>query len=589
MKYLIPFIIAAVAMLTACSNDELVSINTEGSNIIRFNTSVDKSTRATDITVDNIGDADSLGFAIFGWTAAKKSDGSGYDSYAQIFNDEKVIGSDGNYTYKNLQYWEPGNKYTFHAIAPYGNDDAKNASAWKRHWDNFTVSGDNQQIASLTFNNTGEQDLVYSYKTVNDAKEIGNNPVDLQFSHLLSRVRFCFVGTSDNPNSVEINVTNVTLTGAYDSGKITLNDTNVTDDWKFDNAGTEEISFGGIAAKDIFTTQESGVYTAHKYLIPADESKIYGAEIELKLTAGVGSGESATTHTYNPTITLEELPAIKMEKGKSYVYKIGINTSTSTDNNVIDPIIFNVEAVEEWDSYITLPNSVTLTVHPKSTTSKTDILGKFGNYEGKNTLPDATWTGEFDLSQVDAIYIDEQKQDTVEYSYLMTEDKDYTVMIVMKDNFTSAHCMFYACEGITKFDFSNLNTSKVTDMSYMFQYCKGISNSDDIDLSPLDTSSLENMFSMFGHMDKLTKIIISFDTSNVTNLKWTFGYSQFTEIWMINGGTIKATSFDDTFYSHKSSGKFYYNSDYTYDNILKAVPSGWDKIDIKTLSSTTDQ
>lgn len=71
------------------------------------------------------------------------------------------------------------------------------------------------------------------------------------------------------------------------------------------------------------------------------------------------------------------------------------------------------------------------------------------------------------------------------------------------------------------FDFSKLDTSQVTSMSYMFKgsYMKNL------DLSGFDTSNVTNMYCMFDHCDKLEQLNISnFDTSNVTNMDSMFDY-----------------------------------------------------------------
>jgi hypothetical protein len=338
MKNLIPFGLAAAAMLASCS-DELVSVNTEGSNIIGFSTSVNKSTRATDIDASNIGGENTKGFSVYGWTAAE-----GSSTYDQIFNDEAVTGSDGNYTYTNLQYWEKYNSYRFHAIAPYRNDESNSSTTWQRHWKLATTAAAPEE-AKITFTNiesttsddgkttytaSGDQDLVYAFRSVASAEASGNSKVDLDFSHLLSRVKFRFVGDSKNPSSVKINVEKVTLKGAYAKGDITITNkkadavvessvitaedgssstTLTADKWDLTNATTDSLSFGGIVDKTYFITDQAE--TAPKYLIPADGSVTYDAAIDFILTAEVGS-DGKTTHEYKKRLTIENLPAIAM-------------------------------------------------------------------------------------------------------------------------------------------------------------------------------------------------------------------------------------------------------------------------------------
>lgn len=88
-------------------------------------------------------------------------------------------------------------------------------------------------------------------------------------------------------------------------------------------------------------------------------------------------------------------------------------------------------------------------------------------------------------------------------------------------NVTNMRSMFYDCEGLTNLDVSKWNTSNVTNMSDMFNVCKGLMN---LDVSNFNTSKVTNMHAMFYYCEKLTSLdISSFDTSNVTDMTWMFG------------------------------------------------------------------
>lgn len=66
----------------------------------------------------------------------------------------------------------------------------------------------------------------------------------------------------------------------------------------------------------------------------------------------------------------------------------------------------------------------------------------------------------------------------------------------------------------------NIDSSNVTDMSYMFYYCEKLK---ELDTSGFDTSNVTNMSNMFGRNLKLENIDVSnFDTSKVTNMSWMF-------------------------------------------------------------------
>ena len=82
--------------------------------------------------------------------------------------------------------------------------------------------------------------------------------------------------------------------------------------------------------------------------------------------------------------------------------------------------------------------------------------------------------------------------------------------------------MFYNKTNLTEIDFNDVvDTSNVTNMYYMFQYCTGLEK---LDLSSFDTSKVTNMELMFDHCTSLEYLDLrSFDTKNVTNMKWMLG------------------------------------------------------------------
>ena len=86
---------------------------------------------------------------------------------------------------------------------------------------------------------------------------------------------------------------------------------------------------------------------------------------------------------------------------------------------------------------------------------------------------------------------------------------------------TDMSWMFNNCEKLTSLDVSNFNTSKVTDMSNMLQSCESLTNIKG--LENFDTSQVTNMQQMFMTCNKLTSLDVSnFDTSKVTNMQYMF-------------------------------------------------------------------
>ena len=89
-------------------------------------------------------------------------------------------------------------------------------------------------------------------------------------------------------------------------------------------------------------------------------------------------------------------------------------------------------------------------------------------------------------------------------------------------NVTNMSYMFSKCKSLTSLDLSNFDTSKVIDMSYMFSYCSMLIS---LDLSSFDTSNVTDMSYMFEDCPGLTLLDLSnFNTENVTNMHYMFKY-----------------------------------------------------------------
>ena len=82
----------------------------------------------------------------------------------------------------------------------------------------------------------------------------------------------------------------------------------------------------------------------------------------------------------------------------------------------------------------------------------------------------------------------------------------------------NAGYMFEVLSGLTEIEgFNQVDTSEVTNMTYMFSNCHSLAN---IDVSNFDTSKVTSMYFMFGANNVLTNLDVSnFDTSKVTSMK----------------------------------------------------------------------
>ncbi len=106
---------------------------------------------------------------------------------------------------------------------------------------------------------------------------------------------------------------------------------------------------------------------------------------------------------------------------------------------------------------------------------------------------------------------------------------------------TNMAYMFSSCSSLSALNVSNFNTSKVTDMSYMFNACDSLTS---LNLSNFNTSNVTGMTGMFSYCSSLTSLNLSnFNTSKVTSMWSMFeGCSSLTSLNLSNFNTSKVTS-----------------------------------------------
>ena len=145
----------------------------------------------------------------------------------------------------------------------------------------------------------------------------------------------------------------------------------------------------------------------------------------------------------------------------------------------------------------------------------------------------------------DDIYINNKKQNEVQYSYNLTDENNIVEFIWNKNNINCKY-LFFRCSNISKIDLTNFDTSEVTDMQYMFYGCSSLIS---WNLSNLDTSKVSNMKFMFSSCSSLANIDLShIDTSEVTNFQSTFANCiSLTSLNLSNFDTSKVTYISNMF------------------------------------------
>ena len=112
---------------------------------------------------------------------------------------------------------------------------------------------------------------------------------------------------------------------------------------------------------------------------------------------------------------------------------------------------------------------------------------------------------------------------------------------------TTMSSMFNGCTKLYGLDLSTWNTSKVVDMSGMFYNCQNIR--DYLYVTNFNTSKVTNMSSMFSNCMTVRSLDLgSFDTSNVTNMSYMFNYCERLNSLNISSfNTSKVTTFESMF------------------------------------------
>lgn len=305
----------AVAALAACTSEQ--TIVAPQNEAIGFDTFVDNSTRAEDITTNNIAD-----FGVYG-TVTKGNNS------ALIFNNTEVTGTkESGYTYSPKQYWIAAAQYDFLAFAPFAN------AKWT-----YTPDGQEAQNGTFSFDNyaaEADQDVVYAYQTKTTEAALTAKPeaVKFTFKHILSKVAFSFTNTFEDGNT-SLSVYNVKINNTAKTGTMAIAN-GVDAAWVGD--GDLIVPFGAQAA-DAQAALANGaeLKLAHHYVIPAQRAYNITFDVDL-YQAGVYLA------TYNHEIN----SAIDFAKNGNYVLSVKLAPESIDPDNELYPIEFTVNEVEDW-------------------------------------------------------------------------------------------------------------------------------------------------------------------------------------------------------------------------------------------------
>ncbi len=211
MKRNLLYFAAGVLALSSCTSEDVVKDVARKQNVIGFENVVNKISRADDIINSGFKQ-----FYVYGYYNTADV------TFSNVFDNVLVSNTATGWQYYNettnvdYQYWIPGAKYHFYA---YSCGDAAKLEG-------ITCSSVADGTSSFSLANyicdaDHQVDLIFAYNSGSDNKGIvgkdnANQPVALNFSHILSKVNATF--TSGFPKGQEVKISNVTIRNIADQG-----------------------------------------------------------------------------------------------------------------------------------------------------------------------------------------------------------------------------------------------------------------------------------------------------------------------------------------------------------------------------------
>ena len=346
-KQLLTALAAGAVVLAGCARIETTEVP-EG-RVISFDNHVNNVVKAID------GEAGLTSFFVYGAT----------DASNKVFNNTEVK-TDGNsgWAYDTTRYWQIGNPYKF---AAYSNDNERLAKGVT-----FTYNETDKSYLTIEYTAAdGNKDLIYSVSAKDSYTYTeGDDMESVQFTfyHILSNIELVFT-KDETLNNHDLTIkdvkvkacTTATFTGnaiastqsQYSYSNWSAHGSEITDAYQYVDATGQTISGK--------TTDAGGVtpVKVNKFLIPQNASNLTVSFTIVRKGMNADGSETDTDETYkfeNVSLSLGDQNDLGWEwdPGFHYVYTATI----SADNLGLEPIVFDVDAVEGWsneDSESSLP------------------------------------------------------------------------------------------------------------------------------------------------------------------------------------------------------------------------------------------
>ena len=131
---------------------------------------------------------------------------------------------------------------------------------------------------------------------------------------------------------------------------------------------------------------------------------------------------------------------------------------------------------------------------------------------------------------------------------------------------TDMSYMFQYCSRLTSLDITNFNTANVTDMSYMFHSCTKLKS---LDVTNFNTAKVKNMIRMFSNCQALTSLnVTNFNTEKIPDMSYMFSVcQQLTSLDVTNFNTVNVTNMSNMFGSCSALTTIYVSDKFVTDKV----------------------
>jgi hypothetical protein len=343
--------VLAIAAMTSCVQEQ--TINTGMSGAITFNApfiekansraAVDPSTTTGTISAFDV------------WGFMDQNTGTVF-SQQRVNRTGSVNGTDkGIWSYNPLAYWTPNHTYRFAALAPVDDTNIQLELA-----DNGKMSNDGA-LGTVTFTNVdGNVDLLYAQPAaITTGSDVYTNTpvVNLQFAHLLSKIKFTFTnGFPSEYNTME--VTNIRMQ-VPDKGSVDLTQTTRPYLWDIATPHNDiTLSFGDAINKVDATkgvslgSGESGECEFECLTLPIQNGTTIVPHLTVNFDVVLYQGDQVAIAKSTRTAKLVldgSLVGLEkgLEQGKGYRINATLNSENVADGALLE-IKFDEVTVDEW-------------------------------------------------------------------------------------------------------------------------------------------------------------------------------------------------------------------------------------------------